>query len=163
MCQIDGDHWIFILALRSPDSAEAAQFYGALPLTVDTTPPEAPWNVHARAASEQVELSWERDDTTKHTWLLVDRNAKASSDAMPLPCSSSRLPPAVLFDPADPNARAALPEGIVMREFLGPITKTTFEGSELGTSVSAAVVIAADAAFNVSAASKPVCLPAWSE
>jgi hypothetical protein len=168
LCGSDGAKSIFFLGLRSQDSAEEAQFYGVLTFTLDTEPPGPAYNVHGGTGETQIPVEWSLPATSLYTWILIDTQAQLSdgsdrtegadagtSDAL---CTSALLRKGASFDPNDELAKSTLPEGIVLKEFDGRATKTTFNGEDWPNKVAAVTVIAADRARNVSTMSEVACL-----
>jgi len=155
-----GPQTLWFLLLRSQGSAEAAMFYRAFTINIDTDAPAAPTNVKAGSGQTEIDVSWELPTTSiTNFWVAADYSQGAlmdDSDAGPggsAECPSSYLRAEKMFDP---NAKAP---GLLIRATNSIATELTFSADDFqGAKIVPVAVAAEDLAGNVSLMSEVKCI-----
>ena len=153
--EMQGERWIWFLAVDSEMSQVNAPDYGAIKLIFDLQPPDAPAGVKAENGETALKVSW--DAASGDPWyyhIIVDPNATAGSeeDGGTGDCSSALMSAG---DPLDPDA---LPEGLQQIYINERSTTETVDGRNYpGTTLIAWGIIADDRGHNHSELSQIVC------
>lgn len=155
-----GPQTLWFLLLRSQGSAEAAMFYKAFTIRIDTDPPDAPTNVEAGKGQTEIDVRWELPTTNiTNFWVaadysegaLIDEDADAGAEMGD--CVSNYLKAGKSFDP---DAKAP---GLLIRATNSIATEMTFDGRDFqGVKRVPVAVAAQDLAGNVSVMSEVRCL-----
>ena len=157
-----GPQTLWFLLLRSQGSAEAAMFYRAFTINIDTDAPEAPTSVQAGQGKTDIRVSWELPTTNiTNFWVAADYSAGALTDdesdagtsVSVDGCSSNYLKPGKRFDP---NAK---PPGLLIRATNSIATEMSFDGRDFDGVKKVPIAVAAqDLAGNVSVMSEVKCI-----
>jgi MYXO-CTERM domain-containing protein len=161
-----GPQTLWFLLLRSQGSAEAAQFYRAFTINIDTLPPEEPTNVEAGSGQTDIPLTWDLPLSSTNFYVIADYSegaavndqdggvadagaeASGSSD-----CTSRYIRAGNRFDP---NVKVP---GLLIRETGSVSTEMSFDGRDFGGVKKVPVAVAAeDLAGNISVLSAVQCL-----
>jgi MYXO-CTERM domain-containing protein len=165
-----GPQTLFFLLLQSRGSAEAAAFYKAFTIRLDTDPPPAPDITEAGEGQTDIRLKWTLPTMTTNFYLAADYSMGALAsedggdndaglilDAGATPggngCSSQYLRAGNDFDP---DAR---PPGLLVTSTDSIATEWSFNGMDFrGAKKVPVVVVAQDLAGNLSVQSQVACL-----
>ena len=155
-----GPQTLWFLLLRSQGSAEAAMFYRAFTINIDTDPPAAPTNVEAGSGQTQIDVSWELPTTSiTNFWVAADFSEGALMDDSDAGASGTEECPSNYLRPEkrfDPNAQAP---GLLIRATNSIATELTFSASDFqGAKLVPVAVAAQDLAGNVSVMSDVKCI-----
>jgi hypothetical protein len=160
-----GPQTLWFLLLRSQGSAEAAMFYRAFTITIDTVAPFAPTNINDPSGQSDIVLKWELSNSATNYWVFADYSEGSlqgaddgdagvgDAGAGPTNCSSSYLRAGARIDI---NSEAP---GLLVRETDSISKEMTFDGRDFGGVKKVAVAVAAeDLAGNVGVISRVACI-----
>jgi hypothetical protein len=160
-----GPQTLWFLLLRSQGSAEAAMFYRAFTINIDTVAPFAPINVNDPSGQSEIVLQWELSNSATNYWVYADYSEGSlqaedgdagvvgDAGAAPINCSSSYLRAGAVIP-----INAAAP-GLLIRETDSISKAMTFDGRDFGGVKNVAVAVAAqDLAGNVGVLSRVHCI-----
>jgi hypothetical protein len=162
-----GPQTLWFLLLRSQGSAEAAMFYRAFTINIDTVAPNAPLKLNEPSGQTEITLSWELSNSATNYWVYTDASegtlvgddldagASAGGDAgtVSSKCPSNYLIPGKLIDI---NGK---PPGLKIWETGSISTQMSFDGRDFGGAKLIATAVAAqDLAGNVGPISSVTCM-----
>jgi|GEM_PF-5040223 len=154
-----GPQTLWFLLLRSQGSAEAAMFYRAFTINIDTDAPDAPTKVSAGSGQTEIDVSWELPTTSiTNFWVAADFSEGALVDDSDAGTASSECPSNYLRKDKrfDPNAK---PPGLLIRATNSIATELTFSANDFqGAKIVPVAVAAQDLAGNISVMSEVKCI-----
>ena len=154
-----GPQTLWFLLLRSQGSAEAAMFYRAFTINIDTVAPEAPTEINAGSGQTEIDVSWVLPTTSiTNFWVAADFSEGALVDDSDAGVGSGECPSGYLRKGKifDPNGR---PPGLLIKSTNSIATELTFSADDfMGAKIVPVAVAAQDLAGNISVMSDVKCI-----
>jgi MYXO-CTERM domain-containing protein len=154
-----GPQTLWFLLLRSQGSAEAAMFYRAFTINIDTDAPDAPTKVTAGSGQTQIDVSWELPTTSiTNFWVAADFSEGALVDDSDAGAGSSECPSNYLRQ-GKRFETDVKPPGLLIRATNSIATALTFSADDfMGAKIVPVAVAAQDLAGNISVMSEVKCI-----
>jgi MYXO-CTERM domain-containing protein len=154
-----GPQTLWFLLLRSQGSAEAAMFYRAFTINIDTDAPDAPTKVSAGSGQTEIDVSWELPTTSiTNFWVAADFSEGALMDDSDAGPGSGECPSNYLRQDKRFDTNAEAP-GLLIKATNSIATELTFSANDFqGAKLVPVAVAAQDLAGNVSVMSEVKCI-----
>jgi MYXO-CTERM domain-containing protein len=157
-----GPQTLWFLLLRSQGSAEAAMFYRAFTINIDTVAPDPPTKINEPSGQTDIRLTWELANSATNYWVFADFSEGSlqgdADDADAGTAIGDGCVSRYLREGARVVIDAQAP-GLLIRETDSITTEMSFDARDFNGVKKIAVAVAAqDLAENVGVLSRPVCM-----